>query len=119
MFHKPVYPVEFARYVDILRAMMRTLAATDAMVCLTEAWHAAVVSHKECSPSLTIVFCLAVFWHIAFINTFVVMQQYRRYVYTIGTWHAILTVVTGNGRILHHQVCRVVKELSFLIRKRL
>ena len=46
------------------------------------------------------------------------MKQNRRNINPIGTRHAILAIVAGNRRILHHQVGRIIQKLRLLLRQR-
>ena len=39
--------LQFLGYVDFLRAVTHALAAADAVVGLTQAWHAVVIAHEE------------------------------------------------------------------------
>jgi hypothetical protein len=93
--------------------MVPALATTYAMVGLTQLLHISVVTHKECTTGLAIVFVLTALGYIAFVDTLVVVQQYGWDVKTIGTWHTILAIVAWDGGILLYKLGRI-KEVFHL-----
>lgn len=63
--------------VDTLRAMCQASFASDAMVCLSQFCHAAVVSDEECAASFTVVLVLH-FGDIALVDTFIIVGNMAR-----------------------------------------
>ena len=53
--------------------MRYALAAGDATVCLSETWHAAVISDKERTACLLVVLCLLTLGNVTLIYTFIIM----------------------------------------------
>ena len=119
LFHQSVYTVKLLGDVYLLRTMGDTLAATYAVAGLPERGYRTVIPHQKSTASLAVIGRLAPFGHVAFIDTTGGLQQYRGDVYPIGTRHAILAVIAGNGGKLHHQVGRGKEKLVLLLTQHL
>lgn len=115
MFHEVVDTVQFFWYVYALGAMWRALVAADAMTCLTEFRHTAVITDEECLTCLAVVLGLLTFGYIALIDTFVIVQQDGGNVKPVGAWHTILAVIAWYCGILHHQVGCFVKKCGIAV----
>ena len=74
-FYKIIYTLEFAGDVYLLRAVGYALATLDAVVCLTEARHAAVIANQKGASCLLVVLCLLALGYIACIDTFIIMNE--------------------------------------------
>lgn len=98
-FNKIIYTLEFAGDVYLLRAVGYALATLDAVVCLTEARHAAVIANQEGTPCLLIVLCLLAFWNIALVDTFIIVYENAWDVEAIGAGHTVFAVIAVDGGI--------------------
>ena len=98
--------------------MAQTLSAVDTMVRLTQLRHSTVVTNQKGASHFPVSGILPAFWHITFIHALVVVQQYGRNVYTIGTWHTIFAVIARYGGILLYKFCRVEEEIRGHMKKR-
>ena len=103
--------------VDTLGAMGAALAAADAMGRLTQLGYAPVVSHEIGAAGLAVLRVGGGLGDVALIEAFVVMQQYRWDVQTVGARHAVLAVVAGDGVELHHPRGGILQELELLVRQ--
>jgi hypothetical protein len=114
-FYESIYLVQFFGDIYPLRTMMVALLASNAMVGLAQLGYTTVISNQESTSCLAVVFVLTAFRHITFVHTLVVMKKYRRYVYAVWTWHAILTIVTRDSGILLYEFGGIEKELCFIL----
>ena len=110
--------VQLVRNVDGLRAMFYALAAADAVAGLAQFGYAAVVADKECPAGFAVVAVLPAGGEVAFIDAFVVMQQYCGDVDAVGAGHAVLAVVAGDSGILVYLACCIFEECLVLIGQR-
>lgn len=118
MFDKSIDTMNLFRDIDRLRAMRRTLVTPDTVIRLPELGHTAIVPHQKSPPGLPVTLVPAVLRHIPLIDTLIIMQQNSRNIDPVRARHTIFTIVTGNRRILHHQVRRLVQKPGFLLRQR-
>ena len=81
--------------------MCQASFASDAMVCLSQFCHAAVVSDEECAASFTVVLVLH-FGDIALVDTFIIVGKYGENVNPERAGHTILAVVIRAG-VCGHQ----------------
>lgn len=110
--------MQFFRYVDGLRTMRGTLVASDAMTGLSQFRYTAVVAYKESASCFFVVFTCLALRNIPFVDTLVVMYENGRNIDAVWTGHAIFTVITGDGRILHHQLRGFFQILFVVIGQR-
>ena len=91
---KLVYALHLGRDVYALRAMLVTLSASYAVVCLPQFWDTAVVSYQICAAVLGIfwVFCATV-WHDTLIDALVEVAEDGRDIQTVRTRHAVVALV--------------------------
>mgnify|MGYP007066027048 CR=1 FL=1 len=83
--------------LDILRAMLHALAATDTMVRLAQLWHRAVVAHKKRPAGTPILGVLHPLREVTLIDTAVVMGEYSGDIDTIRAGHTIVAFVARDG----------------------
>ena len=83
--------------LDVLRAMLNTLAATDAVVRLPQFGHGAVVAHEERTAGTTVVGVLGVVGYIPLVDTAVVVREDSGDIDTVRARHAVVALVAGNG----------------------
>ena len=94
VFRKLVYPAHLTGNVYALRAMLVALLAADAMVCLAQFWHAAVIAYEIGAPVLNVfrVVCAPV-GHVAVVYALVEMAENGRNVDAVWTRHAIVALI--------------------------
>ena len=96
--------------------MGHALPATDAVACLTQFGHAAVITYQKGSPGFLIIGIQMAFGNIAVVDAFVVMEEdafvvmeeVRRNIYPVWTGHAILAVGAGDILAVLHSFCHVL-----------
>lgn len=93
--------------------MGHALPATDAVACLTQFRHAAVITYQKGSPGFLIIGIQMAFGNIAVVDAFVVMEEVRRNIYPVWTGHAIFTVGAGDILAVLHPFRYVFKEIAF------
>ena len=103
-----VYLAQCPWNLDSLRTMLHTLAATDAMACLTQLRHSPVISYQENSSSLSIFRIIGSLGHVAFVDAFVVMKQHPGNIYPVRAWHTVFAIVAGDGGIRDDESGRII-----------
>ena len=98
--------------------MRIALLTPDAVGCLAQLRHAAVVAYQEGAACLGVVGVELALRHVAFVHAFVVVEQYPRNVDAIGARHAVLAVVAWDGGVFEHQLGGIEQELLFLLGER-
>lgn len=83
--------------LNALRTVRHTLSTAYAVAGLTELGDGAVVAHKEGTSGSPVLVVLCLVRHVALVDAFVVMSEDGGDVYSVGTRHAILAVVTRDG----------------------
>ena len=118
MFNERIDAVQFVRNLDALRAVGNTLSATDAVVCLTDFRHGTVVAYQIGTARLFVVLVLAAPRHIAFVDTFVVVEQNGRNVDTVRAGHAVFAIVARHGRVFLDKLSRFFQKFIVLVGQR-
>ena len=111
--------MEFVGDLYRLGAMGLALSTTYASACLPQTGNRTVVAHEKCLTRLAIVLALRRSRDVAFVDTLIIMQQYRRNVESVWARHAVLAVIARHRRILHHQISRRIKEFLLVVGQRL
>ena len=109
-----VYLYHLLRDIDALRTMANASATPYAVICLSQARHAAVVANKKFAAQLGIVLA-AGHGQASLVLAFVVVNKYGRDVDAVGTWHTVFAVITGDGLKSHYLLCYVGMEKLHLL----
>ena len=107
--------MQLARDVDALRAVFVALAASGAMVSLTQCRDCAVIADQIRTACLAVVLGFAAVCDIPFIHAFVVMQEDGRDVDAVRARHAVFAVVARYRRVGHHQLRRFLQKIEFFL----
>lgn len=118
-FHILVDALEFGGDVDALGAVGRALAAADAVACLAQFRDTPVVANQEGATGLPVIGIAAALRQIVVVDALVVVHQDRRDVDAVGTRHAVLAVVAGDGVHGYHLLRHFLQEPQLVSRQRL
>ena len=114
LFYHLVNLGQFTRNLNALRAMRLALATLYTMVGLTVARHDAVERNEVLTAMLAVLCLTNAHRQRTFVLTLIVMHKDGGDVNTVGTRHAILTIVAGNVFQAHNLLGDIAMQVFHL-----